>query len=292
MDAKRARDFSRDQRIGRFSHGRVAPAILAFAAQGAAVVLLLAVVQVAWHGTDTTLPVWLKLAIVSGSAAGFTAMLGLPRWWLAIQVALPPAVYIALIQDLPAWPYAVGFAILFLVFSNSAGDRVPLYLSNRTTWRAIGKFAETEGPVRFIDLGCGLGGTVTAIARVNRHPDSRFRGVETAPLPYAIAKVRCALSRDSRIDVRRLSLWDQPLGDWDIVYAFLSPAPMPRLLEKASAELKSDAVLISNSFTAAGWPDTEAIQLSDGRKTVLHVWRGPPKREQGSKDVGPKNSTK
>ena len=76
---------------------------------------------------------------------------------------------------------------------------------------------------------------------------------------------------NSRIIFR--SIWDTDVSNADIVYAFLSPAPMTRLHEKLKAEMKTGAVFVSNSFAVPGDEPDEIIQVDDTRQTQLLIWR-------------------
>jgi hypothetical protein len=51
------------------------------------------------------------------------------------------------------------------------------------------------------------------------------------------------------------------LGDYDVVYAFLSPAPMPRLWEKVQAEMQPGNLFISNSFPVPGATPDRIIEV-------------------------------
>jgi len=167
----------------------------------------------------------------------------------------------------PLWLYPAVFSVIFLFYANTVTERVPLYLTNRTTWAALVELLDHEGKPKgsFIDLGCGLGGTVTYIARAK--PQWRVVGVETAPGPYLIAKARSAFLPNA--EVRFKSLWKVSLADFDVVYAFLSPAPMPRLLTKAAAEMRPQTLLISNSFWADDQPYDGVVNVNDARTTRL-----------------------
>jgi len=170
----------------------------------------------------------------------------------------------------PMWVYPSAFGVIFLFYTNTLFERVPLYLSNRTTWAALAECLDSH-PIgikkrpTFVDLGCGLGGMVAYLART--HPQWVVVGVETAPGPYLIAKVRTALQTNAHI--RFQSLWSVDLRAFDMAYAFLSPAPMARLCAKVKAQMPANALFISNSFWAEGVPFDGEIFVNDGRKTRL-----------------------
>ena len=52
-------------------------------------------------------------------------------------MVMPIAAGAALMLALPSWIYLALFVTLLVVFWNASGERVPLYLTNRTTWQAI-----------------------------------------------------------------------------------------------------------------------------------------------------------
>jgi SAM-dependent methyltransferase len=162
------------------------------------------------------------------SAAAFSLLLRSPVWWLPIHLGFMPLAILALGLGLPSWVWLAGFALLLLTFWRTDRSRVPLYLSNRPTADALAALLPAA-PVAVVDLGCGDGGLLRRLARAR--PDCRFVGYEHAPLPYAWARISCR--QLPNIEIRYGDFWSQPLGDYGLVYAFLSPDPMPRLWDKA-----------------------------------------------------------
>ena len=155
-----------------------------------------------------------------------------------------------------------------MIESNAAGERVPLYLSGRATAQALSRILPT-GPVRFIDLGCGPGGLLARLSRA--HPEVCFEGVESAPLPWLAARLRLVRRRHCRVQWG--DLWALPLEEYDVVYCFLSPAPMARLWAKACAELRPGALFISNTFTLPDAPPPAQVVEVIGGSGPLYVWR-------------------
>lgn len=250
------------------------PILIAVLAQaGAAIAVLTAV-----HGhaalTGDAISLWPKLAVASAAAGGFAWLLGARGAWLWFQPVLPLLFVGALTLDLPVWVPAGGFVLLALLLGNSLTDRVPLYFSNRAVLKALQAEIPAEAPVHAIDLGAGLGAVPRALAAHNRHPDSRFEGVESAPLVW-LAGWLMGLGGDRRVRLRFGSLWDAPLDRADLVYVFLSPHPMPALFEKARAEMPAGSRLVSNSFTVPGSPPDRRIPLDRGRSEALLIWEMP-----------------
>ena len=191
-------------------------------------------------------------------------------WWRFIQFLLPVGLWAALVWEVNPWWGLVGFLLLWLVFRNAVVDRVPLYLTNNITRQALKELVKTRQDVRFIDLGCGLGanlGFMQALSNVEQAD-----GVETAWASYAIAKLR-TLFNGSR--VWRQDLWQVDLKDYDLVYAFLSTEPMPKLWQKVCTEMKPGALFVSNSFPVPDVEPTEVWQLADRRQTELYIYQMP-----------------
>jgi len=210
---------------------------------------------------------WMAVVLQSVSAAVVTKLLGLPSWWVWIGLCFPGAMALALnAGDLPAWPFGVGFVVLYLFFSNTARERVPLYLTNRPTTEALLSLMQQRNAKRFTDLGSGLGGVVRALDGEGR----RARGVETAPMVWLVSTILSKLQRRGRIV--RQDIWTAEIAGEDVVYAFLSPEPMPALFAKAKREMKLGSLLVSNSFAVPGVEPAEIWELSDRRKTRLYLY--------------------
>lgn len=252
-----------------FSFARY-PALLALLSQLLALILswllLLGLARMA--GLHISL---LSAAWIQGSIAALVGWrLGLSRWWLPINLGFVPG--LVLLQDhaLPPWLLLVGFIVLLLLNWNALTERVPLYLTGTAAEQLlIRRLAELPEGFRFIDLGSGVGGTLLRLAKA--YPSSQFVGVETAPLTFFLCWVRCLLQPNCRVRFR--SLWREPLGHYEVVYCFLSPAPMPALWQKARAEMSPDALLISNSFEVPGVAALEILPIDDWRRSHLFIWQ-------------------
>ena len=211
----------------------------------------------------------LGLAAAQGSCAALVSyLLRGPVWWLPIHLGFMPLAVLALGLGLPSWVWLAGFIMLLLVFWRTDRSRVPLYLTNAASSGALLKLLPAA-PSAAIDLGCGDGGLLRRLA--GARPDCRFVGFEHAPLTWAWAWLRCR--RLPNVEIRYGDFWSHPLGDYVLVYAFLSPIPMQRLWIKAKAEMKVDARLISNSFAVPDVRPESTVDVADGRQTRLYCYR-------------------
>ena len=202
-------------------------------------------------------------------AALIGARLGLSAWWLVINLVFVPGLVLIRDFDIPGWLPLGAFTVLLLLNWNAFTERVPLYLTGREAERQLrARLAMLPAGFRYIDLGSGLAGTLSRLAR--DFPSAQFIGVETAPLTFTLSWLRCLPRRNCHI--RLLSLWRVDLAEFDVVYCFLSPAPMPALWGKARAEMRPGALLISNSFAVPGIEPVEVHELNDWRGSRLLIW--------------------
>jgi SAM-dependent methyltransferase len=240
------------------------PLVLLVLAQGCGLLLLKLISPL----LPETIYVHLLLHGIFAAVAGH--LLGLARWWLPINLLLPLAVVLTLSLHLPSWVFLLGFLLLLLLQWNSNTEQVPLYLSNRKTWEVL-EHLLPHHDIRFVDLGSGLGGTLFHLAE--RHPQGQFVGIESAPLPYAISRIRLAVNRLKNVELRYGNFWKVDLSSYNVLYAFLSPVPMQRLYDKAHTEMKEGSLFISNSFGVPDHPAEHIHRVNDRRKTQLHCWR-------------------
>ena len=211
----------------------------------------------------------LPLSFVQGAvAAGLAAWRGAPRWWWAIHAAFAPLVVLALRLPVPPLAWLAAFVLFAAVFWRTDASRVPLYLSNRATAAALAGLLPA-GPCRVVDLGCGHGGLLRRLAEAR--PDASFTGIEHAPLPWLIGRLRAR--QRPNVAIRHGDFWRADLASADVVYAFLSPAPMARLWAKACAELPPGALLVANSFPVPGVTPHTTVDVGDRRGTRLYVYR-------------------
>ena len=239
---------------------RLPPAVAALAVQ---CVALIAVASLAMWLRAGPLPAW--IALTGLIAALLSRGLHLPIWWQFIGLIFLPLLWLTLQSGTePAW-FLAAFLLLLLTSLGAIRGRVPLYLSRPRATAELA--ARLPDKARVLDLGCGLGGP---LARLNAlRPDATLQGVEAAPLNWLIAHLRLM----GRAHIRLGDLWNADLSRQDVVYAYLSPAPMARLWEKACSEMLPGSLFISNSFSIPGVEPDEVVELHDLTHARLLIWR-------------------
>jgi hypothetical protein len=210
----------------------------------------------------------MQWAAVQGCIACLLAMyLGCAPWWRVMHLLFAPAVVVGLALQLPPAFSLVLLLILIGVYWTSYRSQVPLYLSGEPAWREVARLLPPLPGTRVIDLGSGLGGLVAYLAR--HCPGAKIEGIEAAPLPWLVSRVRQWLQGfDARIVWG--DMWSLDLAGYDVVHAYLSPVPMPQLWEKACREMRAGGLLISHSFAVPGVAPTLVRQLPGQRSLYLY----------------------
>jgi SAM-dependent methyltransferase len=245
------------------------PALLALAAQAGGVFAVLAIVAPLGDWLGRPPGALLELAAMGGVAAWLGHVAGLPRWWLPINLSFVPLLAVVLAMKLPPLAFLVGFLLLAALYWPVLRHRVPLYLTGRQARTALLELLPAGKGLRFVDLGAGTGRLLAGLARAR--PGDRHVGIESAPLPW-LAGWFATRGLAPGVAWRFGDFWKENLGEYDIIYAYLSPAPMPRLLAKLRAEMRPDALFISNTFPLPGVVPATARGLGDVHGSTLYVY--------------------
>lgn len=246
------------------------PALIALLLQVAAVLCVGFVV----YAFALKLPLLIVAAACGLVAAGFSYAAKLDRWWLLIQGLFAPALATTYRLDIQPNFFLAAFFMMLLVFWNVFRTQVPLYLSSDKVWHALEAYLPQTVPgtgFAFIDIGSGLGGVLAHLAKAK--PDGAYYGIESAPLPFLWSWLRFRLGGYRQCQVQWGDFWECELSRYDIVFAYLSPAPMARLWQKAKAEMRPGTVFISSTFAVPGQVPAETVVVDDLHRSTLLVWR-------------------
>jgi SAM-dependent methyltransferase len=246
---------------------RRAPAVQAALIQGLALLPTLASVYILARWQHP-LPLYGAALLQGALAALFTYFRGLASWWRSIQFVFPVALVGANALHPPPFLLFGVFLFMLLLFWSTFRTQVPFYPSGQNVWQGVSDLLPPDRPVRLIDIGSGLGGLVLNLAR--RHPRSQLCGIELAPLPWLISLLRARATGSAahflRGDYERLNF-----AEFDVVFAYLSPAAMAALWRKAKREMRPATMLVSYEFNIPGnVPDKIVAVTPSG--PPLYIW--------------------
>ncbi|BCL75192.1 hypothetical protein JHS3_09280 [Jeongeupia sp. HS-3] len=186
-----------------------------------------------------------------------------------MHAAMPLLCALALQGAVPPWVWLLPAVVTWAIGAGAFRYRVPLYLSNAKALQRLESLIPLGAKV--IDLGAGTGTALAWLAR--RRADLVLTGVELAWLPWLLGRLRF---RSTAVSWRRADAFDVDLSGYDVIYAYLSPAPMPALWRKVCAEMNDGARLISNSFGIEGVPADARYPVGDWKQSELLLWHRPP----------------
>jgi SAM-dependent methyltransferase len=236
------------------------PAFQALLVQAGAVLPCAALaVAVETAGAPLTM---LGAALLQGALAAVLGWkIGLERWWLPIQLLFPVALLAALALRLPAWLPLAAFLLLLGWYWSTFRTQVPYYPSNPAVWRAVLAELPQGRALRMVDIGSGLGGFTLHLAAAR--PESVVVGIELAPLPWLVSRLRAAWS-GSRARFLRGDYEQLNFAEYDLVFAYLSPAAMPALWRKAQREMRPGSLLASYEFEIPAADGVKTIRTTEG----------------------------
>ena len=210
-------------------------------------------------------------SIVQGLLSGLISYyLRMPFWWIFINLVFVPIAITTLALNISSLWFLLFFNCLLLIYGKTYKTRVPLYLSSKSVNTALESLLPKQGQFSFIDLGSGCGGLLNTLASI--HKNGRFYGIESAPLPFLISKLR-NIFHVSSCKIFWGDFWKHDFSKYDVVYAYLSPVPMESLWHKVSKEMRPGSLLISNTFIIPGIAPDKSIQLNDFSNSTLYLWK-------------------
>jgi len=137
--------------------------------------------------------------------------------------------------------------------------------------RLLDILGDLPGSDRIYELGSGWG--TLAIPIATQFPDSRVTGYENSIVPFAVSRIRQALSFTGNLDLAWANFYKIDLSDAALVVCYQSPGNMSNLRPKFEAELSDDVYVVSNTFAVPGWKPTETYRVDDLFKTRIYVYR-------------------
>ena len=239
------------------------------AIQVAAAVCVISVFLPFYWVRNESLP-WPQTAIAIGCISLLLAVVSKqPWWWRVIHSLFTPLTWSISLLSINANWFLCAFVALLLVYRGAASEQIPLFLTNRKTAIAVSQLTSKYANMRFVDLGAGVGSLICRLALAR--PDAIVEGVENAPGTWLVG--RMLTLRVTNCSWHFKDFWETSLGEYDVVYAFLSPAPMSELWKKVKCEMRPGSLFISNSFPVPNAQPSEILTVDDTTGTQLYCYQ-------------------
>jgi len=251
------------------------PAVLALLIQCLSLGIVTVCLTFAWHSLHVRLSLIQAVCCQAALTLLLTRWCNLAWWWCLIGPLFPFALILMLMLPVPHWLYLALFLFFLAFYWSTYRTQVPYFPSTRHAWQALEQLLPPDRPIALVDIGSGLGGLIMYLGK--KYPASQFYGVEIAPLPWFLSFARNLLRKPGEaVNTRfiRASYETLNFAEFDVVFAYLSPAAMPALWAKARQEMRPGSMLVSYEFPVVGVGEHLSIYPDNnpefGRK--LFVW--------------------
>ena len=212
---------------------------------------------------------WTEVSLaIGGTALLLACLMKQPWWWWLIHGLFVPNICLFSTFPIPPGGYLLAFLFLFLLYRGALSGQIPLFLSNTRTCASIAQLLLDRHQIKILDIGAGTGNLVRHLGKNLKN--AQISGVENAFIPWLLGFLLTRRLRNTRWLMN--NFWQLSLADYDVVYAFLSPAPMSDLWKKIQSEMHPESLFISNSFPVPGQEASFIIEVDDARKTQLFCY--------------------
>jgi len=248
---------------------RLSPAIIALLVGSLSAVASILFQEICSKYLLLTLPEVVFLIIEGLVAALLARVLKLAIWWQWILFTFPLAIWLALKLDLtPSFLFG-GFLLFVLMYWSVFLTQVPYYPSGQGACDIVAKLIDRNKRLAILEIGSGLGGFSIQLAKI--HPKSSYLGIEIAPLPFLISLIR-SKSQGSKVSFKLGNYEKVDFANFDLVFAYLSPAAMPKLYEQCKAQMRPGSMLVSHEFIVPDVKPSNILQ-SDRDSKVTYVYQ-------------------
>jgi SAM-dependent methyltransferase len=158
------------------------------------------------------------------------------------------------------------FLILIILISFSYGSirGAPWFSAGKTELSRFLKLVDIQPGDKMCDLGCGDGRFVFASSKAG----AKAWGFEVSLSPFFIAKIKKVLSGQKNCRIVYKDFWFQNLGEFDIIYFFLSPKVSLKMKKKIEKECREGTKIVACTWPLEGWTPVQESRV-DKRKNLF-----------------------
>ena len=212
---------------------------------------------------------WLSVTVATAMGALASVLAGTLSRRIAVAAGFPLSLLLSGAVALPGWAWLLPLVIVLLVYPMNAWRDAPLFPTPAASLKDLPAHVPLRAGALVLDAGCGLGHGLRALRAV--YPEVALHGTEWSWPLRLITGLSCPWAR-----IRQGDMWRDDWSRYDMVYLFQRPETMPRAVEKARAEMKPGACLVSLEFVAQELkPDAVLDTLPD---KPVWIYRAPFQR--------------
>ncbi len=177
----------------------------------------------------------------------------------------------------------IFFYIILILFVFSFFSIVIWTLSNGISPMPTGKKAEkaiiqlilenfnTNAQGNILELGSGF---LTLARPINKLiPEKKILAYETSTVPYLFSKLMKCFCCNDNLTVLKQDFFTSDFTNACLIVCYLYPGAMAKLKEKFKNELKSGAMIVSNTFAIPGWTPLKTIIIDDLYHTKIYLYK-------------------
>lgn len=213
-------------------------------------------------------PLLFLFAIHSLISGYLSIFLRLSAPWRFINFMIPAGLLVSVAFPGYGWIWLVLLIVFGLLFLPTFWTRVPYYPSSPKIYDLLASQLPPNKHFKFVDVGCGDAKLLSFLAK--KFPLAHFEGIDLSPSAILAAKLNNL--GNSNVRIRLGDYWKISFAEYNFVYAFLSPTPMPELEKKAKSELVNGSKLFVNSFKLPETTPTQEISIKDKNQTSLFIY--------------------
>ena len=161
------------------------------------------------------------------------------------------------------WSATEFFNIVFRGFA----PLYPFFVINPKMIEAILKIVNLKPGAVVYELGAGTARFLRAVEK--RQPQAKLRGIEYSMIPYLFGKLLLKKEK-SHIDLIRKNLFNVNLKDADLIYLYLMPDMMEKLVEKLKKECRPGTMVVSYLFSM---PNLESRKKIEAGNEVSYIYQ-------------------